>query len=282
MTEPAAGRPFDIFVVGLGIEPVRHLTRDAEDCLRASQRVFMVDPGFGVVEHVRQLCPRVTSLLGHYHEGHNRVETYRSMAAEVVHAALEDPPVAFATYGHPLFFVYPSVLIRAAADLLDLSVHVVPGISSVDTLLVDLAFDPGLTGLQLYEATAVLVHDRRLDPEVPCLLFQVDTVESAFFTVAASRPERFHRLQAHLRRFYPADHEIVVVRSAGHPVLGPTETRFPLSELAERLAAGASGTMFIPPVRIPEVRDRGLGDLVHDRRHLADITYSDEADRSNR
>src|SRR6185503_5646213 len=98
-------------------------------------------------------------------------------------------------------------------SLLKLRVHVAPGISIFDTLLVDLGLDPGLTGMQMYEATGLLVENRPLQPDVPCLLLQVDAVESALFTRKPSSEKRFLRLQKHLLKFYPPTHPLVSVYS---------------------------------------------------------------------
>ena len=68
--------------------------------------------------------------------------TYRKMAAIVVTAAIDHPPVCFASYGHPLIFCYPTTLLRRAARLLNLRFEVVAGVSALDTLLVDLELRP--------------------------------------------------------------------------------------------------------------------------------------------
>src|SRR5215467_7586980 len=224
----ADGRGPDIYLLGTGIVGVWHLTREAEACIRASSQVFLVDPGFGVAEHIAGLGPTVHDLIGEYEDRHSRIDTYRTMAARVISAAMEEPPVSLAVYGHPTLFVYPSTLIRKAARLLDLRVHTVAGISSLDTMLIDLDLDPGMNGLQIYDANAVLVEHRKLDPEVPCLLLQVDAVESAFHTVAASRPSRFRRLVEHLLEFYPPDHIVTNIRSASFPIFEPELIQFEL------------------------------------------------------
>ena len=64
-------------------------------------------------------------------------------------AAMNHPPVCFASYGHPLVFCYPTTLIRRAARLLDLRFEVAVGVSSLDTLLVDLSYDFSADGLQM-------------------------------------------------------------------------------------------------------------------------------------
>ena len=261
--------PFEIYLVGLGIMGVRHSTREAEDCIRASNRVFVVDHGFGMREYLQALCPNVTPLLGEYKEGESRLATYRNMAAITVNAAVQDPPVCFATYGHPTMFVYPSVLIQRAAALLKMRVHVVPGISIFDTVLVDLGLDPGLTGFQMYEATALLIEDRIIQPDVPCLLLQVDTVESALFTRRPSKPNRFLRLQRHLEKFYPPDHELISVLSPTFPLLVPIRQKFRLGDLAQQYSKGThSGTLYIPPLRRAVKRNAELEQQLYDPKHL--------------
>src|SRR5882672_12951065 len=100
-----AREPYDIYIVGLGIIGVRHVTREAEQCIRQCRRVFLVDHGVGVREYVESLGPPTESLLGEYHEGESRLGTYKEMSARVVEAALGEGPVCFATYGHPMMYV---------------------------------------------------------------------------------------------------------------------------------------------------------------------------------
>jgi precorrin-3B methylase len=83
------------------------------------------------------------------------------MAAEVVSAALSTPPVCLAAYGHPWVYCYPTTLIHYAAPLLHLHVEVFPGISSFDTLLVDLGTDIAFDGMQMYEASDLLLRSGR-------------------------------------------------------------------------------------------------------------------------
>ena len=265
--------PPDIYIVGLGIVSVRQITREAEDAIRASHSVLYVDAGYGIHDYLLSLCRNVENLIPEYREGSLRVETYRAMATRVVEAALDDPPVTFAVYGHPTFFVYPSELIRRSAALLGLGVQVLPGISTIDTVSIELGIDVGMTGLQMYDATGMLLVKRRLDPEVPCILLQVDAVETAFYTAGRSVPERFRRLQSHLLDFYPPEHVLVNVRSSTFPLFPSDVEPIPLSELPEQLAAsGATGTLYIPPVSMTPFADAELEAAVNDVAHLREVT----------
>lgn len=265
--------PPDIYIVGLGIVSVRQVTREAEDAIRASNTVLYVDAGFGVNDYLRALCKNVENLLTEYREGTPRMEAYRTMAARVVDAALENPPVTFAVYGHPTFFVYPSALIRRSAELLGLGVEVLPGISTIDAVSIDLGLEVGMTGLQIHEATTMLLVKRRLDPQVPCFLLQVDALETAFYTASRSVPERFRRLQTHLLQFYPPEHVLLNVRSSTFPLYPPDIESIPLNELPERLASsGATGTLYIPQIEVTPIADQELEAAVYDVEHLRRVT----------
>jgi uncharacterized protein YabN with tetrapyrrole methylase and pyrophosphatase domain len=268
-------KPFDIYIVGLGIMSIHHITREAEEAIKASKQVFFVDPGFGVREFLQTLCPKVTSLLDSYKEGEDRIHAYRAMAMNVVDAALEQSPISFATYGHPWVYVYPTFLIKRAAELLDLKVKIVPGISTFDTVIVDLGIDPGSHGFQMYEATDLLLKERPLQPDVPCLLWQVAAVETALFTNHRGNAERFMRLQQYLLKYYPAEHSVTLVLSSTFPLIDPLKETFPLNELARQLEKGLqSGTLYIPPLEERGIRNHSLLQQAYDQEHLKRISSS--------
>jgi Tetrapyrrole (Corrin/Porphyrin) Methylases len=242
-------QPFQIAIVGLGIMGVRHLTKEAENCIKISRETLYVDHTFGVPEFIGSLCYRSRNLLYLYQEGMDRILTYQLTATEVICAALDHPPVCFATYGHPFFYVYPSTLIRQTASLLGLNVHVVPGISAIDTALIDLAIDPGVAGgLQIYDATNVITSKVNLQVHIPCLLLQVDTVGSLIFSHARAE-DSFVVLQQRLEQTYPPSHRVIAVFSSTFPILPPIKHGFPIAQLAEQYAQGLRiGTLYIPPI----------------------------------
>jgi precorrin-2 methylase len=239
---------FDIYIVGTGIRPIAHLTNEAMNCLRASNRVFLVDHGFGTAQEISNQGIPVESLLPLYVEGRTRIEIYREMAARILAAALDFGPVAFATYGHPCFHVYPTQLIRKAAPALGLRVYVAPGISILDTLMVELNLDPGASGLQIYDASDCVQERRILQPDVPLILIQVETLNLARFTYVRQEAEGFLGLQEHLLKFYKPEHEVVAITSSTHPLIEPTVLRFSLSDLISRYTEDwRSGTLYLPP-----------------------------------
>jgi precorrin-3B methylase len=251
--------PFDIGIVGTGIVGAHQLTREAEEVIRRSRRTFVIESGYGITDYVETLCPEVTNLGPLYELGKSRMPTYMRMAAEVVDAALEEGPVCLAAYGHPWVYCYPTTLICRAAPLLGLHVEVFPGISSFDTLLVDLGVDIAFDGLQMYEATDLLLRRRPIMTDVTCVIWQATIVGDPTYPEQAPTAEQFLPLQEHLLAFYPPEHEATLVMSKTYPLLRSTVERFALGELAQALErAAAVGTLYIPALAARPIADTEL------------------------
>jgi uncharacterized protein YabN with tetrapyrrole methylase and pyrophosphatase domain len=259
MTVAERSAPFDIAIVGLGIVGVHQITREVEETIRRCRCTFVVDAGFGVISNLKNLCAEVVSLLPLYELGKARLPTYRRMAAEVVSAAIASSPVCFATYGHPLVYCYPSILIQRAAKLLGLRVEALPGISSLDTLFVDLGFDAATDGIQMYETTDLLLRRRPIQNDVPCILWQVDAIAQPTYETARRSAEQFLPLQSYLLEFYPPDHSVTLVLSKTYPLQRSIVEPYRLRTLADALEHGPqSGNLYIPPVCRRPIADQRL------------------------
>jgi uncharacterized protein YabN with tetrapyrrole methylase and pyrophosphatase domain len=249
MTEAEKSLPFDIAIVGLGIVGVHQITREVEETVRRCRCTFVVDAGFGVVSHLKSICAEVISLLPLYELGKERLHTYRRMAAEVVNAAIAGSPVCFATYGHPLVYCCPAILIQRAAKLLNLRVETLPGISSLDSLFVDLGFDAAADGLQMYETTDLLLRRRPIQNDVPCILWQVDAIAQPTYETDRRSAEHFLPLQSYLLEFYPPEHPVTLVLSKTFPLQQSVVESYRLRTLSIDLERGPqSGNLYIPPV----------------------------------
>jgi precorrin-6B methylase 1 len=251
--------PFDIAVVGLGIVGTHQITREVEEVIRRCRRTFVIESGYGITDYLKTLCPDVTSLGSLYERGKSRLPTYRRMAAEVVSAALTKSPVCLAAYGHPWVYCYPTTLIKRAAPLLKLHVEVFPGISSFDTLLVDLGIDVAFDGIQMYEATDVLLRRRPIQNDVMCLIWQATIVGDPTYPDKPFEVQQYRPLQDYLLRFYPSSHEVTLVMTKTFPLLRSNIQRFRLDKLAVELQrAPQVGTLFIPPTRSRPIEDKEL------------------------
>jgi len=263
LTEPATDVqtvwPFDIGIVGTGIVGTHQITREAEQVIRRCTRTFVIESGYGMPEYLATLCPQVTELGALYEPGKDRLPTYRKMAAAVVSAAVADPPVCLATYGHPWVYCYPTTLITRAAPLLGLHVEVFPGVSSFDTLLVDLGIDIAPNGVQMYEATDLLLRRRPIQNDVACIVWQPTVVSDPTYRPERYSAKHFEPLQEYLLRFYPRAHEAAMVTTKTHPLTRSSVQWLKLGDLAAELErAPPVATLYIPPLVERNVEDTEL------------------------
>lgn len=265
----------DIYIVGLGIKNVDQVSKEGERAIRESNEVLYVDNGVATQAFLEERCPRVTSLFDtSYQESGCRLGSYDHMAARVIEAALAHPPVTFAMGGHPVVGAEAPYLIRSLAKMLDLTVEVQPGISSMDSMFAELMIDPCLNGLQMYEATDLLLRRHPLLPDVPAIIWQIGAVETRLHTTRRSMPNRFDRFLMHVLQFYPPTHEVTAYFASQHPLMHSQILRFPLGEIYSHAGDLHSGfSLYVPPCRPPRVADADLSARMDRPEHLDDITY---------
>jgi len=264
----------DIWIAGLGVTTGVQATREVEQAIRRSREVLYLDTGVATRAYLAGLCPRATSLYeGNYCEDRARDGGYRRMAERVIEAALDHAPVAFAIHGHPLIAVQAPFAVMERARALGLRVRVLPGVSAIDTVLADLRVDPVVHGIQMYEATDLLLRRRPLQADVPALIWQIGPLETCLHTMRVSRPERFARFVAHLRLYYPARHGVVAIYCSPHPLLPPTVLRFALEDMGRHAARIHSGfSLYVPPTGSRPIEDHDLLSKLYSVEHLRRIT----------
>lgn len=267
----------DVYVAGTGMVGYRQLTREVEAAFEQSTRIFVVHPQDLVLDHLREEYDAdVVDLTTEYRVSEARDDAYDRMAERTLDAAAAEPPVTLAVYGHPKVFVSPSTHVTARAPDRGLSVETLPGVSAMDCIYAEFGVDPA-NGIQMFEATDLLVREFELNPDVPAMLWQVGTVETTLHSTADSAPGRFTRLREHLQEFYPDDHDVSLLRASTYPVTEGERVTFPLSEfesMHDRVTP--SHTLYVPPVRDRPVRNEVLEAKVSSREHLDRITLRDD------
>lgn len=264
----------DITVVGLGVRVADHVTPESERAIRNATEVLFVDTGIATRAWLEERCARVTDLYeACYTESGHRLSTYHQIAAHVVEAALDHPPVVFAVQGHPTVFCYPPFLVKQVAELVGVSFSIQPGISSMACLFSELMLDPAPHGLQMYEATDLLLRQRPLHPDVPTLIWQVGTLESHLYTARPSAAQRFVRFRDHLLRYYAPAHPVVAIYASPHPLAESQIRTFALGDLTDHAADLQGGvTLYVPASHERAIADHALLSVLSRRGHLEDLT----------
>jgi hypothetical protein len=110
---------------------------------------------------------------------------------------------------------------------------------------------------------------------VPAIIWQIGPLETCLHSMAVSRPERFSRLIAHLRQYYPPRHEVVAIYCSPHPILPPAIFRFALEDMGEYAQEIHAGfTLYVPPAASRPIQDYDLLAKLYSVDHLRSITRS--------
>jgi uncharacterized protein YabN with tetrapyrrole methylase and pyrophosphatase domain len=158
------------------------------------------------------------------------------------------PGVALVGYGHPLVFDDVCAELRRKTESLGLRCVVLPGISCLDTLCVDLAIDYG-DGLQVFDATDLVESRLQMSPALHTLVLQLyEFCED--MTADAIQPVRgrLGPLERYLSCFYPVEHPAILVYSNDGSGDDPILLRTKISSIDRKQKEIFPGvTLYIPP-----------------------------------
>jgi uncharacterized protein YabN with tetrapyrrole methylase and pyrophosphatase domain len=236
-------------IVGTGIAAGSHLTAESRGALERADRVLYLVTEPVAASWLSTLNPSNRSLSSHYRAGATREAIYASMVDEILAEVRAGGNVCVAFYGHPAVFVRPAHdAVRRALEE-GFEARMLPAVSALDCLFADLGIDPADTGLQSYEATEFLVHERTPDPSVALVLWQLSVIgqEQATFDTSGCG---LSILADYLGRWYSARHEVVLYEASPYPVASAAIHRLPLIELGEAQPS-AMATLYVPPARVP-------------------------------
>ncbi|WFU40348.1 SAM-dependent methyltransferase [Bradyrhizobium sp. CB82] len=238
----------DLYLIGCGILPARDVTIEALSIL--SQ----------VVSYTTLPSPNLRSFLESnrldfvniehlYETGKERSKIYADVAAHVLEKAARERPIAYLTYGHPMYLDEPVRLMLAGAAASGLRTRVVPGVSFVDSVIARLPLVVGPAGFQVISADPLVEGTASIDPSRPTLVAQIGSFRMPTANgERALAPALLAPLMDRLLGQYPADHRITFCdldESGAEPLF----LTVPLC--AWSLAADGvnyATTMYIPPI----------------------------------
>jgi len=246
--------PYDLYIIGLGVSIPEHLTIQARDAMSSCRKLFSI-----VQEPISLWLPpekigkvEVINLLDSYVDGSIRMENYNRAAEMVLEASGNGNSVGYVTYGNPMAYDSVAQIIAKRAFESGRSARVVPGISSLDSILCDIQVDMA-PAIQVFEASWLLAFEivPRVDTHV--ILVQMGSFGSY-------RAHYGHRLDGgaltdlvhHLTSVYPKDHRVSLVRSTASGEHPEKISSFTLGRLSDATAEELSGaSLYIPALRQP-------------------------------
>ncbi len=198
---------------------------------------------------IKTLHPGARSLHPHYKSGRVRAEIYDEIVEEILAPVREGRRVCAALYGHPGVFSYlgHEAVRRARGEGFD--ARMLPAISAADCLFVDLGIDPGIEGLQTYEATDFLLYRRSVETTAALVLWQVTAIGERRAITETNR-QGLRALTERLLELYPGDHVVSLYEASPYPIADPIVRQTPLSALGDAEVSPLA-TLYVPPLRPP-------------------------------
>jgi siroheme synthase len=237
-----------LVIVGSGIKVPDQLTVEALAVLRKASEVWTNVPEPEHPELAKTIGQVPHSLWPFFQSDRPRMVNYEAITAHLIERAGAVRLVAYLTQGHPM------VLDRVATELMrqgsesGIPVNVIAGVSSIDTILADIRYEPA-RGLQVFDATNFVRREMKIDGRAGLLLLQPGVFGTDMPRLNSKAPApRLTELQDALLDIYPKSHPAILIRSATARM---AKQRFQttVGELegvpAEALAAS---TLWVPPL----------------------------------
>lgn len=239
----------NLVVLGSGLAHV-DLTIDTEPEVRSADHVFYCIYDRVTQVWLNRLRPDAYDLTLLYDPGIDRYYTYMRMAEALLYYVRQGKKVVAIYYGHPGIFAMPAHRAIAIARSEGHRARMRPGISALDHLVADVGFDPALPGLLSFEATDMLLRQRRIDPSLHLVIWQVGVVGEFGFDPGGFGNRGYDLLVAALERVYPPEWEVTHYIAPQYIGLDPLMERHPIGGLRDpqvRARINPLSTFYIEP-----------------------------------
>lgn len=239
----------ELLIVGSGI-CVADLTSEVRNEIKHADTVFycVYDPLTKI--YISSMRPDAMDLSAFYKEGVDRYYTYIQMAEAMLHEVRMGRRVLAIYYGHPGIFAAPTHRAIRVARHEGYSAKMRPGISALDHLVADLGIDPALPGMLNYEATDMLLQQRRIDPSLHVVIWQVGVVGHLGWSPEGFDQSGLSSLVDYLEVSYGGDWPVVNYIAPTFPTVDPvtkTHSILSLREAEVQQTIISNSTFYVPP-----------------------------------
>lgn len=239
-----------IVIVGTGMVAPRDLTLGGLEEIRAADVVAYSAPWPGVHSWLSTIGPlAIRDISSLYRENGVDADNYEAILQELISLSSQFASVVYLVPGNPTLGVTTTARLLALGRSQGIDVTVIPGVSSLDTISVDLEVDYLERGTVAIDSNRLLLYRIQLDPTLGVVIYHPASVGTSLVDFSSPwRSNRIELLQSYLLGTYPPSHPIVLVLCASAPGAVPEVIRGELSQLSskvEQIKYGSS--LYIPP-----------------------------------
>ncbi|WP_224753822.1 SAM-dependent methyltransferase [Paenibacillus terricola] len=245
---PAVARG-ELTIIGSGIEAVGFTSSD-EILIHEAEYVFycVADPATSV--WIKSLRPDAYDLYVLYDDSKLRYLTYMQMTEAILHYVRKGKKVVAIYYGHPGIFVLSTHRAIQIARREGHQAVMRAGVSALDTLCADLGVDPSQPGMQMYEATDMLIRGRKPDTGLHLVLWQVGLIGELGYRRSGYLNSGFAVLLDYLEDIYGADHTVIHYIGSRYPGIDPLIGEHTIGSLRDpetQTTVTGISTFYLPP-----------------------------------
>jgi hypothetical protein len=210
-----------LIVAGSGITSIAHITLETVSAIENADVVFYLVIDQLTINWILERRGDARPLYHHYEMGKGRVLSYEGMVEEILSEARNGRNVVALFYGHPGVLVYPGHLAVERARKENHYARMLPGISADACMIADLGFDPATNGLQSFEATQLLDHDKSIDVATPLILWQIGVVGDTTYSAGRYSKPAFDRIFEKFVALYGRDHRFCIYEASEFSAVKP-------------------------------------------------------------
>ncbi|MCW9029841.1 MAG: SAM-dependent methyltransferase [Kangiella sp.] len=238
----------EFIAVSTGMNLGGQISVIAKDYIQKADIVFALMPHTLAERWLERLNPNVVSLQPYYGVGKYRMQSYEEMIEAMMDEVRKGTRVCGAFYGHAgVFACVPRLTIDKAREE-GFRAIMEPGISAEACLYADIGIDPGVHGIQGYEASQFLFYNQSLNNAAYAIMWQIGIVGEHTATQFETRPEWVESFVERLEEWYPSSHEVILYEAAVLPIEMPRIEYLKLKDLPNT-EMSTKTTLVIPPIR---------------------------------
>jgi uncharacterized protein YabN with tetrapyrrole methylase and pyrophosphatase domain len=206
---------FHLTIVGAGIKEIDQLSLEGLRALQVSHHVLSLGIALeNLAKLPQEVRQKVQIIDDAYRNGALDWDNYVRIAAQVSASVQKHGRVCFLIPGHPRFAVSFASVLEALGRERGYPVEILPGVSSFDTMVNDLALDPLERGTVVVDANRLVRQGLHIDPRLDAFIYHVSSVLNDRTDFENPAPgNRIESLVEALRRFRDGRTSVAVVSS---------------------------------------------------------------------
>lgn len=236
--------------VGVGIKFFSHTTQESLVHITDASKVYYLVNEPATVEWIKRLNNSAESLDELYYSCDTRIESYNVISKKLIDATNTHDNICVVMYGHPLVLNLPTKLTIDYINKNNLEINVLslPGVSSESVMYCDLRIDPGVGGVQSYESTDLLLHNKSIEPSSHLILWQASSIGCIGSISNYDNSKGLALLKDYLLNYYPDEHEVCLYEASQYPHKNPN-IRYTTIKLLDKTDISSLETLYIKPIQ---------------------------------